>query len=277
MRQQGEDPAAIGFRTALNNLRSGDPTVHDWKLLSSRVQANLAPAEVAQFKDALRIFATKEEVRRLNHSCLRDLGVPVIVVRAFHEGREAEKASTEDAGNLQAVFTAAIGSKVMLTRNIWTERGLVNGSIGTVHDIIWAPGIENPRVQPPEAFLIHFDGYNGPALCEREGKKLVPIFRLTTEWNNGSVVCHRTQFPLVLAYAITIHKSQGLTVERAVLNLSGKKDFAPGLTYVAISRVKSLRGLLFEESFDLERLRTGQSRTTAMRHEDYLRRQRQQV
>lgn len=59
-------------------------------------------------------------------------------------------------------------------------------------------------------------------------------------------------FPLRLAYAITVYKSQGLTLQRAVLCLE-KKDLAIGLSYVAISRVKELDGLLFKGSFDLER------------------------
>ena len=59
-------------------------------------------------------------------------------------------------------------------------------------------------------------------------------------------------FPLRLAYAITVYKSQGLTLQRAVLCLE-KMDFAIGLSYVAISRVKTLEGLLFKDSFDLER------------------------
>jgi ATP-dependent DNA helicase PIF1 len=66
-------------------------------------------------------------------------------------------------------------------------------------------------------------------------------------------------FPLRLAYAITVYKSQGLTLGKAVLNLE-KKDFAIGPSYVAISLVKALEGLLFEGSFDLERFHTAVSR-----------------
>ena len=64
----------------------------------------------------------------------------------------------------------------------------------------------------------------------------------------------RTQYPLMLAWGITIHKSQGLTLEKVVVEL-GDKDFAAGLTFVAISRVKSLKGLAFRTRFDHARLK----------------------
>ncbi|KAF2822047.1 hypothetical protein CC86DRAFT_373247 [Ophiobolus disseminans] len=52
----------------------------------------------------------------------------------------------------------------------------------------------------------------------------------------GHQACTQTQFLLVLAYAITVHKSQGLSLNKAVLNITNRK-FVPSLTYVAVSRV----------------------------------------
>ena len=83
-----------------------------------------------------------------------------------------------------------------------------------------------------------------------------------------SIDCTRTQFPLRIAYAITVHKAQGLTLPRIVLNITGK-DFALGLSYVAISRVKTFDGLLFDEFSDLERFATPATDITRWREEDF--------
>ena len=216
-------------------------------------------------------------MRELNYRRLRDLKVPVLISNASHEGgANAKKATTEEAGNLESKLFLAIGAKVMLTQNIWTEQGLVNGAIGMVCDIVWDDGVTSPREEPPLALLINFEEYQGPEFVMQGEKRLIPIFRVTSEFPVNREVCRRTQFPLTLAYAITIHKSQGLTVDKAVLNIS-KKDFAPGLTYVAISRVKSLRGLLFLEPFPIARLKVRTSELTQARESDRLKREKEEA
>jgi ATP-dependent exoDNAse (exonuclease V) alpha subunit len=75
-----------------------------------------------------------------------------------------------------------------------------------------------------------------------------------------------------MAWAITIHKSQGLTLDRVVVEL-GAKDFAPGLSFVAISRVKTLKGLAFHSRFDIARLqRTEETENMRMLQADNTRR-----
>ena len=159
----------------------------------------------------------------------------------------------------------------MLTENLWIERGLVNGALGTIRDISWKTGADWRR-DPPFALIVDFDRYEGPGLPNAPGGgDVVPIFRSRRDFYRGAASCTRTQFPVTPAYAITVHKAQGMTVDRAVLNLNNR-DFAPGLSYVVVSRVKTLQGILFEEPFDFERFHPRPSETVRARMDDYHRR-----
>jgi ATP-dependent DNA helicase PIF1 len=85
-------------------------------------------------------------------------------------------------------------------------------------------------------------------------QRWVPIIPVTSQWQSRAEnQLSRTQLPLVTAWAITIHKSQGLTLERVVVEL-GPKDFAQGLSFVAISCVKTLSGLAIKTAFGLSHL-----------------------
>ena len=280
-RQQGEDAVSRGFRQALDNLRINKATMRDWQLLTTRVQAKLSPEEVTLFEDAIRIYALKDDVKAFNYFRLRQLRRPVLLVIASHTGGSAaENANTDEGGNLHKEIPISINARIMLRENLWVERSLFNGSMGTIRDIVWQEGADYERDQP-FALLIDFDDYDQSAPSfvtdPESGRVLVPIFHAKRDWVKGTVHCTRTQFPLTIAYAITIHKSQGLSVNRAVLNPGKKKDFAPGLTYVAISRVRSLPGIMFEEPFDFNRLKSSTSDITIMRAADVARRLQQEV
>ena len=161
----------------------------------------------------------------------------------------------------------------MLTENLQTERGLVNGALGTVIDLTWSPDA-NVQKALPLAVLVAFDSYKDDSPClfrTNTGQPVVPIFTSRREFFRGAGRCYRTQFALTIAYAITVHKAQGVTVDKAVLNIA-KKDFVVGLTYVAVSRVKTLGGILFETPFDFARFQGQVSRTKTMRLADKARR-----
>ncbi|KAL2048540.1 hypothetical protein N7G274_000452 [Stereocaulon virgatum] len=122
----------------------------------------------------------------------------------------------------------------------------------------------------PAIIMVDFS-YSGPASVDVEGTYVVPILPKTTQWDAGSVTCSRTQFPLHLAFAITVHKSQWLTLGKVVLNLTSS-DFTPALTYVAASTVRSIYGIAIEEPFCYDRFRTTISTTVRQRIDDQRRR-----
>jgi ATP-dependent DNA helicase PIF1 len=266
MRQQGEDDIAIRFRTALGELRESRLSEASWELLCTRIQNQLPQAEVVSFRTALRLYYTNEEVRERNYAQLAATNRPVKRILSLHTGRNASKASADEAENLPVDLLLSVGARVMLTTNLWTEEGLVNGSLGAIEDILWEAGLD-PSVTMPSMLLIRFDDYAGPDFSPYPSK-VIPIFPVARQFDFKGAACTRTQFPLRLAYAITVHKSQGLTLSRVVLNLD-QKEHCPGLSYVAVSRVKALRGLMFESAFDYSHFAAKESAVAKDRELDY--------
>jgi ATP-dependent DNA helicase PIF1 len=202
VRQLGADQEP--FREALDGLRNNTVTHDHWNLLTTRVQAQLPLHEVAEFDNAIHIYGRKAQVDEYNHDKLAATNRPVIQLEAVHEGREAENANFEDGGSLHKILSVSLGARVMLTENLWTERGLVNGALGTVVDLTWSPDADVQNALPL-AVLVAFNSYEDDSPClfrTDTGQPVVPIFTSRREFFRGAAQCYRTQFALTIAYAI---------------------------------------------------------------------------
>jgi len=118
----------------------------------------------------------------------------------------------------------------MLKRNKNVEAGLVNGSVGTVTSFNTTT---QGNITSVDSIAVKFDKIDNIANIERNSA----FFEVLK-----SIYHTRKQFSLMLAFAITIHKSQGLSLQTAIVN-AGSSTFWPGMIYVALPRVTSLTGL----------------------------------
>ena len=138
-----------------------------------------------------------------------------------------------------------VGARVTLTTNIDVSDGLTNGTVGTVKYLITEEITKRVRV-----ILVEFDntdiGQEGKSksLYKHINSKAVPIFKtqaIIPVNGNTSFQASQTQFPLVLAWAITIHKCQGLTLPEIVVDMTPPKGhYSVGQAYIAFSRVAQL-------------------------------------
>ena len=136
----------------------------------------------------------------------------------------------------------------MLTKNIWQSKGLYNGALGTVRGILCRDGITPPSL--PYCILVEFD----------EDHRLHETINLSLSFPKQLSLIHRVEnreavssFHFVLGWAITVHKSQGLTLQRVVFGI-GSREFYVGVSYVGCSHVRSYKGLALLHSFPRERM-----------------------
>ncbi|KAG7256491.1 hypothetical protein CRUP_021001, partial [Coryphaenoides rupestris] len=170
---------------------------------------------------ATRLCTHKDDVELTNDNKLQQLPGSVHVFEATDSDPSLVK--TIDAQSpVNRILQLKVGAQVMLTKNLEVQRGLVNGARGVV--VGFEPGKPGlPRVR----FLC-----GATEVLNRERW----MFK-----SGGGLYLSRQQLPLKLAWAISIHKSQGMTLDCVEISLA--RVFESGQAYVALSRAKTLEGL----------------------------------
>ena len=245
-RQKSTDEKSLRFITMLDHFENGSPSIEDWRFVKRLSEENLSrlQSDSDTWTLASRIIAKDAENASALGKYSKDNAMPVARMRAVCSGKGAERVSSSDAGNLDLDLCVCKGARVMVTSNLWLPAGLVNGAVGHVYDIIYGKGQGPPSLA--DAVLVQFSDtqYYGPsALPTAAGVVSFAPLRRDYLRNTGrrlkgsggvkkweNIPCTRTQYPLTLAFTLTIHKSQGLSLKGVIVNL-GPSEFASGLTY----------------------------------------------
>lgn len=220
------------FVTMLNNIRHGNLTTEDIATLTDRIKCKCTDAI-----QPTRLVSHNDQADRINKAELEKIDSKIHTFKAKYRGTDQIKIEFLKK-NCVAYDTLdlKVGAHVMMLKNTYWEKGIINGSVGIVKDIAVYPvvlfenGVELPII--PEIWAL--ERYDD--MTEK----------LVTE---ASI----EQIPLIFSWAITIHKSQGMTLNKIRCDLS--KVFTYGQSYVALSRVKSLEGLYIDD-IDFHKIKT---------------------
>ena len=212
------------FLDVLNHIREAHPTTNDIAVLNQRCQPAFIPR---QGEGYIRLTTHNYLADNYNENELRKLPAHSYTFQAQIEGNFPEYSYPTSE-----VLTLKEGAQVMFVKNDPTgEHRYFNGRIGEIVEIseshvcvLCAGDAEGIEVEPLE--------------WENAQYQLNPETRVIETKIQGTF----RQLPLRLAWAITIHKSQGLTFERAIIDAN--LSFAPGQVYVALSRCKTLEGMV---------------------------------
>ena len=204
------------FKAMLNAVRHGTVTAEIAERLN-KTGARQVPTD-----DAITLATRNDTVNRINAAELAKLPGRVLSAKAEITGDFGGRAYPADE-----TLELKVGARVMFLRNDSDQRW-VNGTVGTVRKIASTVFVEvDGEVHEVE-----------PAIWE----KYKYSYSAATKQLKRDIVAEFQQLPLRLAWAVTIHKSQGKTYDRAIVDL-GHRAFAPGQTYVALSRITELDGL----------------------------------
>lgn len=216
------------FLRLLEAVRMNTVDYDDLEDLNERYQPNFEPEDFW-----ITLSATNRTVDRINASELSKLDSREFIYPAEIEGEFNPLVYPTDA-----LLKFREGAQVMFIKND-PEGKFVNGTIGKIleldEDFVKVLALQNDREVLIEVPILEWEILK------------YTISKTNPEEIETEVIGTFRQYPLRLAWAVTIHKSQGKTFDRVIIDL-GRGAFAPGQTYVALSRCRTLEGIVLRQA-----------------------------
>lgn len=238
--RQGVDAAV----TILNEIRSGEVSQDSYELLMTRhkgkqsqsewsepsiggagIDEKISSGDIEGFVEPTRLYTHNIDVDSINEREIRKISGTECVYEMVTKGKKPLVETLKKSCLAPEKLRLKKGARVMCVKNNF-EEGYVNGTLGVVVSCGW--GID------PVVRTATTPDYP-------DGREVTIKLADWTIEDDGRVIAQISQYPLRLAWAITVHKSQGMSLDAVEVDLS--KSFEPGMGYVALSRVRTLAGL----------------------------------
>ena len=215
------------FIGLLNQVRNNELDDGGMKILESRFQ----PAFRRRKQDGYIILTTHNN--KANEINTRELGE--LAGKLFTYEAEILEEFSDRSYPADEILHLKVGAQVMFIRNDSSDKGkrYFNGKIGIIS-----------KLETDKIFVQCEEGDDEIEVSKEKWENIRYTLNKTTRQLDSDILGSFTQFPLRLAWAITIHKSQGLTFEKAIIDAG--EAFAPGQVYVALSRCTNLEGMVLQ-------------------------------
>jgi|CXWL01.1.fsa_nt_gi hypothetical protein len=215
------------FINLLNQVRNNELDEDGMKILESRFQPGFRRSK----QDGYIILTThNNKASEINAGELGNLDSKLFSYEAEMQGEFSDRAYPAEE-----ILYLKSGAQVMFLRNDAADKGkrYFNGKIGTISKL------------EADKIFVQCEGEAAEIEVQKEKwENIRYTLNKSTRQLDADVLGSFTQYPLRLAWAITIHKSQGLTFERAIIDAGAA--FAPGQVYVALSRCTNLEGMVLQ-------------------------------
>lgn len=229
------------FIDPLNDLRSGTPTKDSINFFN-----NVAQRE--NLETAVHLFAKRKPAREFNETKLKALEGVKVTYEAQTLNLKGEDLEPylghDDSQPAPAKLDLKPGSLVMILKNLDFEKKLVNGAVGTVTELrelsVLVRMVNTDRIEEIAPADFDLKGYVLDSVDDNQPE--LGDLDISTKKVKSSIIGVYRQLPLQLCWGMTIHKAQGQTLDRAVIDFR-ENYIAAGQAYVALSRIRSQAGL----------------------------------